>query len=381
MALTPRAFSGSTFFSAIRAQMNKNRGFFGGMDGAFKYVCMDASFYRFLLLIRPGTSSFTDFAAATPTNVRAIANGQMFRSYCYASPCTVDWQGRVMQAGTLVPGGTSTPGFRHFAQWTGCSELSFAVAKGNPESVTPTYFSAMGRLLPLVQNKLGSPPGPLGTFWAEPAETGKIVYGLARAEQVVFMLAQENGEDGLDVKDLIKRLVSMKVDEAVMGDGSSSVMLSVDHVLEVDPGYVKDNSIPVGPMFQLHSFKLVGSRSMTNTPATTDAQLQPPITVTGTAGNLSLTNTGMLLSITSLGTSTGIATAALVSRLGITLPLNLKATTSLITSEATFAAPDVSAALTLVPTNTSDGHLTGTLTFTTGHGIAQFNVDWQVGDA
>ena len=173
----------------------------------------------------------------------------------------------------------------------------------------------------------------------------------------------------------------MKVDDAVLGDGSDSAMLAVDHVLEVSPGDKKDNSIPIGPMFQLHSFKLVGTRSMSNTPATTDSQLQTAIDVTGTAGNLSLTNTGMQLSITSLGTPTGITLTTLTSRLGVTLPLTLKATTSLITSGATFTAPNVSATLTLIPTATSDGRLTGTITFTTSNGIAQFSVDWQVGDA
>jgi hypothetical protein len=381
MALTPRAFSGASFFSSIRTQMNSNRGFFGGVDGDFKYVCVDASFYRLMILMRPPALTFTEAALAMAPQVRAIGNGQMFNGpYCWTHPCVVTWQGRIISGGTTTPGGTAAAAFRHFGQWTGASELSFALTAGDPTTITPTYFSAIGRLLPLVTGGVGSPAGPLGNYWSEPASTGKIVYGIARAGQVLFMLVQENGGDGLNVPALITRLTSMHVDDALLGDGSNSVTLVVDGAVEVSPSFYKNNSIPVGPMFRIHALQLAGLRSMTNTPATTDPQLQMAISLADTAATLRLTSPGMQLTIASLGTPTGIALATLISRLGITLPLNLTTPTSLISSAATFTAPNITATLTLTSTNTFDGHITGTLTFTTSRGIVQFNVDWQVMD-
>jgi len=361
--------------------MNSNRGFFGGVDGTFKYVCVDASFYRLMILMRPTGLTFTDAAMAMGPQVRAVGNGQMFNGpYCWTSPCAVTWQGRIISGGTTTPGGTAAAGFRHFGQWTGASELSFALTSGDPTTITPHYFSAIGRLLPLVTRGVGSPAGPLGTFYSEPASTGKIVYGIARAEQVLFMLVQEDGGAGLDVPALITRLTSMHVDDALMGDGSTSVALVVDGAVEVSPAFYKNNSIPVGPMFRIHSLQLAGVRSMTNTPATTDPQLQMGMNLADTAATLRLTSSGMQLTIASLGTPTGITLATLISRLGVTLDLNLTSTTSLITSAATFTGPNATAILTLIPTNTFDGHITGTLTFTTSRGIVQFSVDWQVAD-
>jgi len=371
--------------------MNSNRGFFGGRDGALRYVCMDASFYRLNLLVKPSGLTFTGAAGATPVVVHAIANGQFFGTSkldyltngCYSGPCRILWRGQIILSGTLNSGDPATaPNFRHIGQWNGCSQVSLAFAKGDPSAIAPPgYTSAFGYLMPLVQSRVAAPASALGSYWSNPDTVGKVVYGLARSAQIVFVLAQQDKEAGLTVPDLIARLVAMKVDDAVMGDGSDSATLVVDHTVEVTPGPTKNNSIPVGPMFLVHSFQLTGTRSMTKTPATTDPQLKMAISVADTVGNLSLTNTGMVLSVTSLGSPTGITLAKLISRLGVTLPLNLKATTSLITSAATLAAPNVSATLTLIPTATSDGRLTGTLTFTTSGGIAQFNIDWEVGDA
>src|SRR5262249_13200088 len=149
--------------------------------------------------------------------------------------------------------------FRNMGQWSGCSQIALGVAKGDPSTVTPGYLNAMGRLLPLVEARRGASAGPLGDYWTNDASVGKAVYGVCRKEQVVFMLVQKHGgSGGVTVPDLITRLVEMGVDDAVMGDGSDSATLIVDGAVEVDPGRIKNNSIPVGPAFQLHALRLSG---------------------------------------------------------------------------------------------------------------------------
>jgi hypothetical protein len=390
MTLPARTFDGATFFRTIRADMNRNRGLAAGMDGGMAFVCMDASFYRMDLLIRPTNQTFTVAARALPREVRAVANGQIFGTgvtdYCYTVPCRVQWQGEVVVSGSARAGNPrSAPRFRYFGQWGGCSQVSFGTGTGDPSSVTPTFQNAMGRLLPLVEGGTGAASGPLGDWWTRPATQGKAVYGLCRAEQVVFLLVQRDSGNGLTVPNLIRRLTSMGVEDAMMGDGSDSATLLVDGTVEVQPGRVKNNSIPVGPMFRLHSLRLTGTRSMRNdTPdaarATTDPQLQTSLEVNDQEGTIRLTNSGLELEITSLGLPFDPTVADLTTQLGVTLPLRLTAPSSLLTSAATLSGPRVSGQITLAPQQTQDGVVTGQLTFTTRRGAARFDVSWEVED-
>ena len=398
MTLTERAFEGKDFFRTIRAEMDKNRGMFAGQNGALRYVCLDANFYRFEVLIRPDNKTFTDAAreaVEADPSIRAIANGQYMHSYNYPGTGLgrVDWQGEVISGGKKPREGDPPSKFlyRHFGQWNGCSLLSFAINISDPSYVTPTYNTALGTLLPLVEKGVRGTPGQLGNYWSFAADKGKPVYGLSQSAEVVFLLVQEDGEDGLTVPDLIDRLISMGVDNAVIADGSDSVTLVVDSKVEVEPGWIKNRSIPVGPMFRLHSFDLTGKRSMSNF-ASDDPEFQESLVVEETEGNIHLTTTGMNLKITSLGTPTGVMSdTELIDRLGVTLPVTLKAPTSLLTATSPgpyvrFSGgtnplfPNPLAFLTLKPEADSDGKIIGAITFTTSRGIVEFKVDWPVGD-
>src|SRR5215203_6870786 len=174
MTLTARPFSGSTFFSDVRAAMNTNRGMFAGSDGAFRYVCLDASFYRLEILRRPGDRRFTETATTLPPDVRVVANGQLFRPYCWIPrPCADPiWEGEIIVAHTTHPGDPrSQAAHRHVGQWDGRGAMAFTMnTRGDPSTVTSpgTYNHALGSLIPLVQNRV--PFGP--TEVRDP--TGKV---------------------------------------------------------------------------------------------------------------------------------------------------------------------------------------------------------------
>jgi len=393
MTLPARSFSGPSFFRVVRTDMNRNRGLFAGSDGDLSHISMDASFYRMDMFVRPDSQTFTDSAKTLPSNVRAVANGQIFGTsrldYNYMGPGPEKWQGEIIVAGTARTGNpASAPAFRNMGQWNGCSQVAIGVSMGDPSKVTPGYLNAMGRLLPLVEGRTGAASGPLGDWWTRDASVGKAVYGVCRQEQVVFVLIQKDGgSSGITVPDLITRLVAMGVDDAVMGDGSDSATLILDGSVEVPPGTVKNNSIPVGPAFRLHALRLTGLRTLTNTSpsakaATTDPRFKPPITVSNTTGAIRLTNAGLDLEITLLG-SGGRGQPDPVSILGLTFPLRLSSSTSLITAGValTSTPPSVTGNLTLVPTQVFDGNVIGNLTFTTNKGAAQFDFNWQVDDA
>jgi len=196
------------------------------------------------------------------------------------------------------------------------------------------------------------------------------------------MLVQLDGGVGLTVPDLITRLVSMGVEDAVLGDGSNSATLVVDGTVEVQPSRIKNNSIPVGPMFRLHEFRLKGRRSMNNATAaaghmTTDPRFQSALAVSDTEGTIRATNTGLDLEITSLGTPSDMS-SNLSGLLGVSLPLRCMGTSSRITSGVSLVAPRLTGQLTLVPTQTSDGHVTGHLLFMTSKGTVRFDFDWEV---
>src|SRR6516165_3943055 len=162
MSLTQRAVSGSSFFKDIRAEMNKDRGFFAGIDGGLSYVCLDTSFYRLDIFQRGSGRIFTDAATSAPTEVRAIANGQFFASYNYISTGAIQWQGEIIVGGKKLVGNPgSAPGFRYFGQWKGSSAVSFGDGTGDPSTVTPNFQAALGKLLPVVEKGVGAGAGQI----------------------------------------------------------------------------------------------------------------------------------------------------------------------------------------------------------------------------
>jgi hypothetical protein len=402
MALTARAFSGATFFTDVRAEMDKGYAMFGGLDGGLRYVCMDAAFYRLGVLRRSSTQSFTDAAAALPAAARVVANGQLFGTskldYCFRGPCSVKWQGEIIQGHVVSAGDpASRPDHRHVGQFDGRAQAAFAIAKGDPSSVTSpgTYRNALGTLLPLVSARIPfgaveirdpagnitqfASPGGIGSWVSRPAGTGKIVYGVHRGSNVVFVLAQQNGAaGGLDITALIARLVSMGVDDAAMGDGSDSSTLVVDHTIEVMPGERKNDSIPCGPTFTLQTLRPTAAGILRNSATTTHPMFQKTFSLSGVTARLEASILGGVeLHIDALGTSTQLLAAELAALEAI-LPITLNGTSSKVTVKQPFVSPQGSQAadIMLAPTATSDGRLTGTLLLDYAAGLVLFEVDW-----
>src|SRR4051812_3286732 len=103
--------------------MDGNSGMFAGSDGALRYACLDATFYRLEMFRRPVGLTFTAAAGSLGRDVRVVANGQLFGDptigmldYCWLLPCHVLWQGEIVLGHTALGGTPPTaPDFRHFA--------------------------------------------------------------------------------------------------------------------------------------------------------------------------------------------------------------------------------------------------------------------------
>lgn len=389
MPLPARQFFGKpAFFHDVRAVMNTNRGMFAGSDQGWQYACMDASFYRFEVLRRAANVAFTTAATAPAlgTDVRVVANGQIFGSTRIAyvnctSPCTVPWHGEIVVNGQTQAGTPSSAAkFRYFAQRKGRGPLAFEVAKGDPSgaSANPAIDNAVGSLWPLLTGGVAASAAALGS-WVKSGE-GKIIYGVHRTEEVVFVLAQPNGiATAKDALTVIQELKAMGVSDAVMGDGATSVTLVVDAHVDVAPIAFKDNSIPTGLLFRLQTLSLQTSAALdTRTDLTTDPRFSNAPRITGTVATVSLTNQGTEIAIADLGSGPGFTSVQLASALGISYPLVLKGPSSLLTVGVGFAAGGgaVNAPLFLQPAVGSDGTLVGTLAFTTAQGLVVFNVNW-----
>ena len=403
MPLPSRSFSGSNFFFDIRVEMDKNRGMFAGADSALRFVCMDASFYRLEIFERPSSKTFTDAAtalAASSSDTRVIASGQIYGTtkldYCFSSPCPVKWQGEIIAAHVPKSGNPpSNPIHFHLGQWDGRSEIAFQIALGDPSKVTSpaTYNHALGSLIPIVTQRIPFGSKPIiaagkftqkqlfvGTHWpSKPPETGKMVFGIHRGAQVVFVLAQEDDtKPGLVFTDLATRLTSMGVDDAAGGDWSNTATVVIDGSIEVTPAPYKDKSTPTGVVFRLQRLSLKPSSKLTPNSMTTDPQFSASPIISGTTGTIEQTTAGIKIDITALGSSSGGTSASLASALGVTLPLTLTTPSSLLTAGTHFTGLNTSANLVLLPTALTDGSLGGNLTITTSGGQAVFDVDWPV---
>jgi hypothetical protein len=385
--------------------MDANRGLFAGLDRGIRFACLDASFYRLEMFQRPSSQTFTASAALLPPEVRVVANGQIFgkqgiTDYCFLGPCPVKWEGEVIAKHRALPGVPATMAtHRHFGQWDGRGETSFGVAKGDPSAVKSpgAYAEGLGALIPLVEGRIPfgatelkdasgtvvrRASNAVSVWLAFPDTRGKVVYAVHRQTQTILILAQAEGERGLDLATLIGRLVAMGVDDAAMGDGSNSATLLVDRNVECEPGWYKNQSIPDGVSFRLQSLTLSAPTTLVSLPASTDLRFKKAFTATGIAGAVQLTtgSSPLQLDLTSLGSGPGYATpAAFAAALGATLPLRLTGTSSNLAGGVSLSGPKASAKLTLLPAATDSGQLTGPVEFTTPKGIARFTAGWVLG--
>jgi hypothetical protein len=400
-----KPFSGATFFTDARALMKLDRGMLAGRDGPFRYVVMDALFYRLDVYVRPPTMTFTDGAEALEANdvsVRVIANAQHCSNYSSkVGPGPVDWQGEIVTE-TYEDDGSPNLDFRrhmYFGQWAGIGEQSYWIQRGYPSEVTsPTRLrNAIGRLIPLITN--GIPFGPeekrdptTGALiqknsnavsgWRHEWDfTGKVIAGIHRSAQAVFVFIQEHQSvvNGQPLAAVISLLRSMGIDDAVMGDGSTSVALTVDGTTEVSPLFLKNYNISTGFAFHLQKFNCAAGATLTANITSTHPQFPTGFVATSVVAELHQAFGGVRLELTDFGSGGGMNNAAIVAALGVTLPLTLESSTSLMSGLTTFrSGTDVRAALDLQGTVTSPGRLVGTLSIDTAQGRAGFDVNWSL---
>jgi hypothetical protein len=391
MALITKSFQGPGFFSSIRAEMAMNRGMFAGKDGGLRFVCMDASFYRLKIFKKTDNVWFTSAAKEAASNFperRVIANGQWFsRDYCYIFPCSdLPWDGEI-----IVDGVKDKPnprvfgdGYWYFGELIGRSQKAFAIGEVAP-STLPIAKRPYDGLHPLNALVVRKKAVSLGDWEFHPAQTGKVVYGIHRASDVVFVVAQEDRSDSITAPQLATRLIGMGVDDAVLGDGSNSATLVVDGVVEVDPHFIKDNSMRVGPMFTLQTLMTqpVASK-MTAGPTSTDSKFPPGTVLLGIDAHFSQTNSGMQVQALSLGiTGTRTATQIMVEDLELPFGLVLTCPGSRLTASSSspsvkFSGSRTVASLVLMPEVGPAGGVVGTVTVKTSRGEAVFDADWHL---
>jgi hypothetical protein len=370
MALSARPFGGVGFLQAARTAMNTNGGFLGAQDGAFRYAFIDGDFFHLKVLRRAPGQRFTE--AAIASGARVAANGQTFARYCLTpGPCAVPWQGQVISAGAVVPGGTpaTAPRFRYFGQVAGISAASFLVGSGDPSAAPATIREGIGRLLPLVTNKaVSANAGNAGTFWSEPPETGKVVYGLARSINATLVLVQQDGQSGLTVAALAAKIAVAGIDEAVMGDGSDSAALAVDGVIEVTPGaYLKDRAIPVGLMFIQHHLGIAPAARLENSTLSSHPDYQVDFACTGIQGRISISGPALELELSSLGLRSDTG-ASLATDLGAPNPLVMRSTAAQFTNPIRFVDTSFEFVGRLLRTPATTGVLRGQLKKSTPSG-------------
>ncbi|WP_163868588.1 phosphodiester glycosidase family protein [Myxococcus eversor] len=177
--------------------------------------------------------------------------------------------GQVIENGKVL-GGESEPD-RFYAAWTS-SGLKFG--QGDPPADSKVAF---GGAVPLIINNTpygdGNQYKP-GTSSAAPLtgdpgayasdltqrnnegfkdqdergpNSGKVVVGYDRETGTTYVVAQENGEKpGKTLAEIRDALVKLGVDDAVSFDGSDSATLVRDDQVKVEPGAIKDRTIPFG---------------------------------------------------------------------------------------------------------------------------------------
>lgn len=410
MTLPSHPFQGASFFANIRPLMDANRGMFGGSEGSLQYVVMDANLYRLEIFRRPASQRFTDAARGLGSDLRVIVNGQLFgRSrldYHFTSPGPVQWQGEIIENGTTRQGNPSSRAdARLFGRENGVPIWRYHVAQGDPSSYSPPLHHAMGALLPLIQGRIrfgngtvGTPPNVqqyhsnATTQWINfPADQGKTIAGIHRGSGCLFVICQEDGaSSGMNIDTLIRRMMDMGVDDAVLCDGSNSASLIVDGTVHATPAGYKNNSIPTGLMFRLSPLPFGSGGTITIDPSTTDAQFLSNFPVgtvlQGISGTITANSSGGLrLNLTSLGAPAMSMSHPVdpAAEMGITLPLDLVSSSTDLLHGVSFAVctscsamPMVTLTLTLQRPGAGGGdRMTGELEVTNQRGIVSGPVE------
>lgn len=402
MTLPAHTFSGASFFSSVRSAMDANRGLFAGSDGGLQFVILDAALYRPEIFRRPNTQSFTDAASSLGSDVRVVVNGQIFgrskTDYCFLGPCAVQWQGEIIEAGTVLTGNPATlPNHRFFGRENAIPIWRNHVAQGDPSSFGgPKLHYALGALIPLIEKKIRFGSGNIGApptvtqlhstgaaQWISfPRGVGKTVLGIHRASGCLFALCQEHdAAPGIGVGPLISLLMTMGVDDAVLCDGSDSATLLVDGIVHAQPASYKNNSIPNGVLFRLKEIPFQPNGTLEVITGSTDTLFLNEFTIgsilLGISGIIrARTAGGLELELSSFGTGGSLSSGDIANLMGFggSLPITLTAGSTDLTAGVTFAqsggvgVPAVSFALRVSHTPGQFDRLAGMLTVQNSRG-------------
>jgi hypothetical protein len=366
-------------------------------------LAADAAFYDLQCYVRSGGLTFSGgaLAACAPGNangIRAVTSGQIYEVLPSVNQgVDIFWFGDVITGGQLHPDTRERrPDHRHIGKWAGRTEKAYAVAKGDPRDVRPRYREAIGALLPIIEQ--GRPftataaanpsvgvtesfsPTLAGEWLGRAAWVGKIIFGIHRAADLLFVMAQEDGyyarSSGVSLGTMIGWLHQWGVTDAAMGDGSDTVMVAVDGVLAATATMAgKDPTTPNGLALRQRTLVASGSTTVTTASPALAAVLGPlPATLASAAGTLSWTPSGVRLEVASLG---GGLTA---SQLGLpALPVTLSTASSNLVGGATLSEPSgpLSITATLVVSGPTDpGTLTGPFTLGAGGATATGSIAW-----
>jgi hypothetical protein len=312
----------------------------GGSSGDIYCVLADTCFYDLeVFLPETGIGRFSGFAQTAttpPATVRVVVNGQPYDPSLTSREWL--WDGDIIDGGVVMHGvdNENESDARYFGKWSGRTDVAYDVCRrGSPVEVTPPLSDALSDLLPIIRdgNPFSIGPGPTQyysptlviTWFNKAASVGKVIYGIHRATQLLCFFVQQDNATGFLIQEVIRRLQAMGIDDAVMGDGSSSACLVVDGQVVVTPGLPKNLTIPVGLQLRRQTLSVEGG-------STTFVQCDDfalslklgtlPSIQTGVNAGMIWGTVGLDLMVTSFG---GGLTAA---ELGVAaLPLTLTQTT------------------------------------------------------
>ena len=294
VTFSPLKISPATF-ATVRSLLSAGVGFFS--DGPYDYVVADSDSFRFDVVQRTASITWSDTVKALPTAFKAVVNGGYFSGskllYLIAqtgvlAPTDVDSDGDVKKGGAVVlPDDGKGASYFFFGRDNATPPKYIAGGPGNPSGAV---FEGMGGLGPLILpnpatgaplkfgagNKYASDPKKL-TPPVTPAEqkdcvqrnnntyasmqpasaagTGFCVVAAVPSSKLLVMVIKRNNLPG-DLDTLRDALFAVGCTVACFTDGASSACLAVNG--EMQPGMApistKDNLIETG--FGLFLYKL-----------------------------------------------------------------------------------------------------------------------------
>jgi hypothetical protein len=209
----------------------------------------DALFYSMEIFLRDDNRTFTETALGVGSNIRVITNGSFTHEYNYLPPPRrVPWEGEIIIDRVIPRPGVpaSMPSYYFIGREDGLPIRRHHSDRGDPSGYTSRLRYAMGGLYSLIPKRRKAIPhnGPIGpdefpsqamTDWySRDASVGKVGFGIHRTSGCFFVFCQEDGvSPGMKIKTIIDRMADAGIDDAVLGDGSTSACIFIDPIFNI----------------------------------------------------------------------------------------------------------------------------------------------------